>query len=460
LQTNLGPPFNVQNISDFPNGTPAPVLANPFPGSPSGSLINTSVIPQRARFAGVVGNINTAAGRPIFVNDSGQECAGFERTTPPIGAANCAIALASFTAPPLNFHSPYTQQWNLMLQRQLLRGWALEVGYVGSHYLRGIGIYNPYVRLASPAGPISVTDINGVAYSITTNTVLNEPLRHGLPGLARSRGARFSGNVGFAIYHSMQVTLSHRFQGGLFFQGAYTWSKTIDNVSGSQSTDELNVTRSGQGGANLFNLGNINPGLNRARGDFDRPHRAVFSWTYDLPVPKNGIWGTQAFQGWGMSGIVYFQNGLPFSVTDPNGGGAYARGGLSTPMLAPGCSSPADAQTSGRIQDRINGYLGKQCFAPAPSAPNSAGAGATSYGNIGRNAYRGPFQQSVDFSVLKHFRLAERHSLTFRTDFFNLFNHPIFRAPSVNTYNSGTFGQITETAIPARIIQFGLKYEH
>jgi hypothetical protein len=57
--------------------------------------------------------------------------------------------------------------------------------------------------------------------------------------------------------------------------------------------------------------------------------------------------------------------------------------------------------------------------------------------------------------------LAEGHSLTFRSDFFNILNHPVFSQPSgVDISTASTFGQITGTAVPARIIQFGLKYEH
>src|SRR5438445_103577 len=83
------------------------------------------------------------------------------------------------------------------------------------------------------------------SYTITTNTKANEPLRHQILGLSRTKGARVTDNIGQATYHSGQVTLSRRFHGGLFFQSAYTYSKSIDNVSGSLSTDELNATRAG-----------------------------------------------------------------------------------------------------------------------------------------------------------------------------------------------------------------------
>src|SRR5215472_6196315 len=149
---------------------------------------------------------------------------------------------------------------------------------------------------------------------------------------------------------SPSITLSHRFQKGLYFQSAYTWSKEIDNVSGSQSTDELNATQAGQLGAALANFGNKNPALNRSIGDFDRRHRLVLSYVYDLPIPKGGIWGTQAFQGWTISGINTYQSGLPFSVTDAFGGRAFG-GGTSTGTLL--CPSISDAYTPGSVQSQI-----------------------------------------------------------------------------------------------------------
>ncbi|HKO35982.1 MAG TPA: hypothetical protein VJV21_05855 [Pyrinomonadaceae bacterium] len=115
-------------------------------------------------------------------------------------------------------------------------------------------------------------------------------------------GARYSGNIGFAIYNSWQTTVSKRLNRGLYFQGAYTWSRTVDNVSGSLSTDELNATRAGQNGGNIYG-DQANPQANKARGDFDRPHRLVVSYSYDLPAKRArchrvpGVSSTRAQRG-------------------------------------------------------------------------------------------------------------------------------------------------------------------
>ena len=478
LQGGLGAPFTVQPISN----DPAPVsfqLANPLAGQSgvSSGPIVTSAIPQVARFAGLrrisgAGplDVNDPNVGPIFVNQDGQMCLNYGGT-----AGNCVINLASFSTALPYARTPYNQQWNLTIQRQFARSWAAEIGYVGSHYLRGIGIWDPYLAsLASPSRPITVTDLSGQKYTITANTVNNRDLREGIIGLSRTRGARYDDNIGTAVYHSLQATLSHRFSRGLFFQAGYTFSREIDNVSGSQSTDELNSTQAGQNGASIYNWQN-NPRQNRAQGDFNRPHRFVVSYDYELPFSANSSAGRLLVKGWSVSGIVSYQNGLPFSITDSSSNGAFG-GGTGTGMLicrpaseqiaaAPSCTPgsittiPA-ALTSGSIQSRLNNYINPNFFSAAPSVPNAAGAGATGYGNVPRNSFRGPFQQDWDFSVGKLFRVKERHSLNFRADFFNLFNHPIFRQPNTVSLNTpATFGQITSTVIPARLIQFGLRYQ-
>jgi len=99
---------------------------------------------------------------------------------------------------------------------------------VGSHFIGGLGIWDPYLaKVAGPASPVTVRDTSGVAYTITTNTVNNEALRHQVLGLSRARGARYSGNIGFAIYNSFRgntlATAKSRpiFPGGLYFLKDY-----------------------------------------------------------------------------------------------------------------------------------------------------------------------------------------------------------------------------------------------
>lgn len=465
LQNSLAAPFTVQPLEN--RAVPATLqLANPLAGQPPPSIVATAYIPTATYFAGLrrisgAGplDVNDPGVGPIFVNAAGQQCLNYGGT-----ATNCSINLASFTSAPLDAYTPYTQQWNFTIQRQLKGGWAIETGYVGSHFIGGIGIWDPFQAVqVSPSNPLTVRDRNGVAYTITANTVNNEELRHQIIGLSRKRGSRYSSNIGFANYSSWQTTLSRRLHRGLYFQAAYTYSKTEDNVSGSLSTDELNATRAGQNGAAIYN-NQANAGQNKARGDFDRPHRLVVSYVYDIPVKKDSFMDNPVLRGWTVSGIVTYQKGLPFSVTDSTSGGIFGAAQGTAQFL---CSRIADAYTHGTLQDRLDHYLNPACFGTAPLIPGlptingGANPGATGFGTTPRNAFRAPYQQNWDISLQKQFTIKESHQFQFRMDTFNLFNHPIFGTPSaVNIGTPATFTQITETRVPARLIQFGLKYTH
>src|SRR3989440_11219290 len=460
LQNSLAAPFTVQPLSSNANPT-ALQLANPLGSIPPPSIIASAFIPSATRFAGLrrvsgSGPLDpTDPGvAPIFVDAAGNRCLNYGGT-----ATDCSINLASFTSAPLDAYTPYTQQWNLTLQRELFKGWAMEVGYVGTHYIGGLGIWDPYMAVvASSSNPVHVTDINGVSYTITNNTVNNEELRHQILGLSRKRGSRYSGNIGQATYGSMQLTVLRRLQHGLYFQAAYTYSRSRDNVSGALSTDELNATRNGQNGANIYN-DQSNPQQNFARGDFDRPHRLVVSYSYDIPVPKDSFLDNQVFRGWSVSGITVYQKGLPFSVTDSTSGGIFGTAAGTAQFV---CSSFAAAYTTGSRDARLTNYLNPACFSAVPAlAPNSAGAGATGLATnpTPRNAFRAPYQQNWDVSLIKAFRIREKNMFQFRMDVFNVFNHPIFTTPSsVNIATPSSFKQILGTAVPARLIQFGLKF--
>ena len=83
----------------------------------------------------------------------------------------------------------------------------------------------------------------------------------------------------------------------------------------------------------------------------------------------------------------------------------------------------------------------------------------TAFGDLGRNIYRGPFQQDWDFSLIKNFNLTERQTLRFTTDFFNIWNHPNFANPAqADVENPSTFAKITQTVGTPRLIQFSLRY--
>jgi hypothetical protein len=261
-------------------------------------------------------------------------------------------------------------------------------------------------------------------------------------------------NDAYSHYHSLQATVARRWGAG-YFQAAYTFSKSTDATS--------------TGNTALNTAFNDQSSLDGSRGlsDFDRTHRFVVSYRYELPFFKDTEgWRRVALSGWAISGITVFQSGKPFSVLDNSAGFAFLGGlqaGVAGAQLVDGGSIPA-GYTHGDLHSRVdNGYLDRANFDFAPPAdPDGCNLGlndcSTGFGNLGRNIYRGPYQQNWDFSLIKNFRITERQELRFTTDFFNIWNHANFDNPTTAEISSTAFGRIFSTVGTPRLIQFSLRY--
>jgi hypothetical protein len=290
---------------------------------------------------------------------------------------------------------------------------------------------------------VPLTAVDGTVYTITQNTSANVNARARFPGLGVAGFQVFADDAN-SFYNSLQVALSHRFSHGLHFQAAYTFSKAIDETS--------------TGNTSLNSAVNDQTTLQDSRGlaDFDRTHRLIFNYTYDLPffAASKGL-AHAVLGGWFISGITTLQSGAPFTVLDGVAGSAYGLLGTGTPTT-PVLNLGVDPLTQGGVESRLNGYVNINAFAPAPAIGSD---GSTGFGNLGRNTFRGPFQQNWDFSAGKSFAITERQALRITADFFNLFNHPNFANPAfLDIESPSNFGQITSTVGTPRLVQFSAKY--
>ena len=431
--------FNVLFSANAPTSClPTGATSNPN-ALPVAGKLDPTFIPCLAAFQGFTGGDTTTAGN--FACASG---------SPGVVPTTNLFVLAV----PRHFVTPSTQQWNLTLQRDLGKQWVLEVGYVGTHatHLRDTRT-NLTAKLASPQNPITVTDVNGVNYQITTNTLANAPMRTPIPAINGYGGFQIFDNAAYSHYHSLQATLSRRWGHG-YFQGAYTWSKSTDATS--------------SGNTALNTAFNDESDLKNSRGlsDFDRPHRLAVSYRYDLPFFSGADgWKRTALGGWSISGITIIQSGTPFSVFDAQAGTAFISQGDTPPVTASLASGAtiSSGYTHGDIHQRLDGYISLANFQhaaqlyPAQCAVNSNFC-TTAFGDLGRNTYRGPYQQNWDFSLLKNFQITERVGVRFSTDFFNIWNHANFANPSLTDIGSGAgFGKIFSTVGTPRLIQFSLR---
>ncbi|MFZ2083181.1 MAG: carboxypeptidase regulatory-like domain-containing protein [Candidatus Sulfotelmatobacter sp.] len=418
----------------FPNGIP------PLGAAPTQTYVPTAAILQG--FATPCSFPNPQACSPSFS-----------------GNVNGLIQLAV----PLHWVAGTTQQWNLTIQRELGRDWFMELGYIGTKGTRLRSTYDPdQATLATPQNPVTIPgqgcvnlQAQGLSCQIVDSTVENASARAPYIGIAPGDFEDFAPNSD-SHYSALQATLAHHFGKGLYFQSAYTWSKSIDDVSTASVAFLTRVNDQTDAAAS------------RGLSDFDRRQRFVTSGVYQLPFFSSASGFTKgALGGWEASGVMILQSGAPFTIYDPAGGTAYALASTpsSTATFSPGYSC-ANAPSSGGIQSRLANWVNPLAYTPDPLAKlsNGTSSDATVYGNTPRNCIIGPPQKNVDFTLGKTFKLGERQDLRFRADFFNLFNHPSFALPAATSVSpivdgiGGGSAPITSTVGTPRLIQFSLKY--
>jgi hypothetical protein len=220
----------------------------------------------------------------------------------------------------------------------------------------------------------------------------------------------------------------------------YTWAKSIDSSSGTRT----------QGYDILFPQDSRCMQCERALSSFDVRHRWVLGAVYDLPFGKgkmlditNPVANVVA-GGWQLTANMTVQSGVPQTLT-----AGVNNAGTNNPLPdRPSYSGVGNGYASDRS---IAHWYDPASFVLAPQG---------TFGNVGRNTLITPAFQTFDLAVHKQFSMPynENHTLQFRLEAFNVFNHPVWSAPNGNI-TSGQFGIITATAIDMRQLQIGLKYK-
>jgi hypothetical protein len=313
---------------------------------------------------------------------------------------------ANITSVDPNLVNPLTHLWNLGVQRQTPGNVIVDVAYVGS---RG------------------------------TRLLINEQLNPGVDGVRifSTRGpVTLRTNGGDSIYHSLQTRVERGLRKGLLARFVYTFSKTIDDVN-----SEVFVTTGGSSvGSNPFDRR-----VDRSVASFDVPHRAVWSFIWDVPGPARGLLGEVA-GGWTLSGIYRIQSG---AVESPFLGGIDLNGDLNSFNDRASLSNPNAPPSSVAFDRSVLGLSGAGFVDingnPVDPANTRFLVDPANRGNIaGRNTLRADRVNSFDASVNKAFRLPfEGHRLEVRVEFFNVFNHPNFTFANPNVSSDLSNGDVT-----------------
>jgi outer membrane receptor protein involved in Fe transport len=393
LRTALAPPNYIKSDLSGTNANGAS-LANPFPTLPLPSALPTTpLLPDPFTFP--------------------------------------ASSLLATNAVDSNMGMPYMHQYVGNIQWEARKSLLVELGYVGS---KGVKLPNQmYInqaRIATASNPV-----NGV----TTTTTASANLAQRVPFLGMSpNGLTYLMTNTDSRYNSLQVSVTKRLSHGLQFLASYTYSRSIDDSSGST-------------GSTFVNSDGDQLDVHQATGksDFDRPSRFIINYIYDVPylgyhLRRNGFTNALLAE-WQLTGVTTLQDGSPFDLTDANGA-AYYGTGTSRASFASG-KTIADAKKDGSVTSRYKAYFNTSTFATAGNY----------YGNVPRNALRGPGQTNWDFAALKSFQLLEGVRFQFRSEFFNVFNHTNFANPSSAISSSSSFGVISSIIGNPRVIQFAGK---
>jgi Carboxypeptidase regulatory-like domain/TonB dependent receptor len=368
----------------------------------------------------------------------------------------------------------YVQQWNLNLQRELPAGFFVDIAYAGSH-----GVHLPQFSthfnqigddfVAQAAGQFAAGQTPDIAKSIANpmagtspNATIGGPtiavgqLDRPFPQYTDVNLAGY-GCCG-SSYHSLQATGTRRFPGGGTLLVAYTNAKLISDTD--TLTSWLENGGQGTGGVGQVQDWNNFKG-ERSLSSQDVSQRLVISYVLDLPFGRGkrffgGVSGvtSKAVSGWGIDGVTTFQRGFPLKIAWGGSGTALEQANLGVsnvrPNVVPGCGKSSGG--SG-LSGRLNEWFNVNCFAPPPQW----GFGTESRVDA---TLRSDGAENFDFALFKRTMITESAGLEFRTEFFNLFNHPQFGFPGTNfVAGSGNgFGKVTSQLNNPRLIQFALKF--
>jgi len=314
-----------------------------------------------------------------------------------------------------NFRDGYVGQWNLTAQYLITHHTVVEVGYQGSKSTRLPSRLNYNETDPFPQQPPAFQQV--FPYPAL-----------GAVSILESRGA--------ANHNSLQARLERRFAHGFTLLAAYTWQKSLTDIDA--------VDGGFANGAGPFGPQTIKDlRSNKGPSVFDRPHRLALSSLYELPIFKhgNGL-AARLAGGWQVGTIALFESG------------AY---------LTPGVFGVSFTGSRANLLGNPNLQHGQRTIDRWFDVTKLANPQPGQLGNAGKGTIQGSGHNKWDLIVQKSFKIAERHKVEFRTEFFNAFNHTQFDDPQLFPATNPLAGKITSASDfgftqTERVIQFGLKY--
>ncbi len=449
LQNLSDPPFGQNSAGAPDNGTATnPGFANPYQDLNTGATIANAFpfVPP------------TAGSSPNFLKYP-------------------SFSLSQYAA---GFRSPYSENFQLTLEREFPSKAIARVSYVGTLGRRNqVTIEgNPITQaghdacLADPVCRVTFRNTQPQQYPTHTQFGIADPARGAGPlgtGLNDYKSIGEISTEGSSNYNALQVSVDKGLSHGLQMQASYTLSHALDDASSFEG--------GGFGGANGRGYNQYNKALNYGNSTFDARHRFVLAPVYAVPFKR----GSSAYSplnlalaGWEVSAISTFATGFPFDIS---------YGGASSLSLY--CASSTSYYACPDVPQQIAPLVKTNprtffvnsagvrtnrtvSFQPGSFSPEPLG----SFGNVGRNAYHGFGINNTNFIIAKNFALSGEgnRSIQIRMESDNVFNHTQFSNPNgsisgvtfnaanaITNSNTLTFGQVTSAAA-ARQTQLAAKF--
>jgi hypothetical protein len=402
---------------------------------------------------GVLGNVGGTAIAPGVLNNAGVDISAIDATVAANQTFSSGFPKNQLSLPPVaitavpdgKLRAPYFMEWSFGLEHEFGATGSIHAQYVGTR-----AVNQPYL-----------TQMNGYQ---TVCQGCFAPFRYAQPTDPRFGAVTQLSTGANSHYHGLQLTAMKRLGHGFMGQLNYTWSRCTDTVS--------------NGGFLQFSAGGILsplPGdLARDYGpcDYDIRNNLNAQYVYQLPIKVRNPTLGYALNGWQVSGTVFWHSGIPFSVLSTpysaNGNGIVNGSGpqfasvvpgapLYDHNFIPGVTQPGTVQwlNPNAFVSTVDPSTGK-CYDPSyPQNPNPDTPQNCQFGNLGRNALRGPNFAWSDFYLTKWFPITEQVKLRFDVQFFNVFNHPNFGLPSMvlagipgKPSTQTGFGALTYTTSP------------
>jgi hypothetical protein len=408
-----------------------PPYVQTFQGGLLGTAGGTAIAP------GVPGSAIDATVAANQTFNSGFVQGQLSCASPQSNPRTCLPPVAITAVPSGELQAPYFMEWSFGLEHQFGATASVHAQYVGTR-----SVNQPYLA-----------QVNGYQ---TVCKGCFAPFPYAQPTDARFGAVTQFSTGANSHYNGLQITAMKRLASGFMGQLNYTWSRCMDTVS--------------NGGFLQFSAGGILsplPGdLARDYGpcDYDIRHNLNAQYVYRFPLKfKNRYWA-YALNGWQVSGTFFWHSGIPFSVLSTpysaNGNGIVNGSGPQFASVVPGVPLYEHKAIPGITQPGTLQWLNPNAFVSAVDPSTGACNGGDSpetcqFGNLGRNALRGPDFVWSDFYLTKWFALSERVKVRFDTQFFNIFNHPNFGLPNMvlagipgKPSTQTGFGALTYTTSP------------